>query len=188
MTGFTLHKIETAPEDSKKGMSRVKEKYGFVPNLMGVLAAAPAALNGYLALAEQLEKSSLTPAEQQVVLLSASFANQCDYCMAAHSAGAKAAHVPETAIQELREGSPIREARLDALRTFTQAVVRQKGWVSDATLEDFIDAGFNQSQVLEVLMAVAMKTLSNYTNHLANTPLDKQLKSEAWTPPQTRSV
>ncbi len=186
MTGFKLHTTETAPEDSKKGIARVKDQYGFLPNLMGVLADAPAALNGYLALAGQFEKSSLTAAEQQVVLLSASFANQCDYCMAAHSMGAKAAHVPEMALQELREGKPMRDGRLDALRNFTQALVRQRGWVSDATLEDFLAAGFTQSQALEVLVGVALKTLSNYTNHLANTPLDDELKSEEWTPPQAR--
>lgn len=181
MTAFKPHDLESVPEGSRETLAQVKQKYGFVPNLMGVLAESPAALNAYLSLGALVEKSSFTPVEQQALFLAVSVENRCEYCVSAHSAIAKMQQVPEQALEALRQEGRIEDPRLQALSRFAREVVRQKGWVSEEEVEQFLSAGFTKAQMLEVLVVVAMKTLSNYTNHIADTPLDEAFKPSAWT-------
>lgn len=101
--------------------------------------------------------------------------------MAVHSTMAAAAGVAPGVIDAIRQDKPIDDAELDAVRRFTRAVVAERGWVPDAELNDFLGAGFTRRQVLDVLTGVTMKTLSNYTNHLAHTPLDDAFTGYAWT-------
>lgn len=182
MTAFVVHSHDTAPDDSRFLLAGAQAKFGFVPNLIGMLADSPAAAAGYLGIGDQFDKSSFSAAERQVVLLSASFENTCDYCMAAHSIVAGMSGVSAEVIAALRKGTALPDARLDALARFTRAVVGQRGRVSDAQLEDFLAAGFSRKQVLEVVLGVAMKTLSNYANHIARTPLDAAFASARWEP------
>ncbi|MGE0641576.1 MAG: carboxymuconolactone decarboxylase family protein [Thermoanaerobaculia bacterium] len=188
MNPFIVHSQETAPEASRFALAGAQSKFGFVPNLIGMLADSPAAVGGYLGLGEQFDKSSFTPAERQVVLLAVSFENSCDYCMAAHTVVAGMSKVPAVAIEALRSGEPLPDARLDALARFTRAVVRERGRVSEPDLAAFLAAGFTQAQVLEVVLGVAMKTLSNYANHLAHTPLDPAFAPARWEPAQLAPV
>jgi AhpD family alkylhydroperoxidase len=150
-----------------------------VPNLLGTLAESPQTLKGYLALAGLFEETSLSPEERQVVLLAVSFENACEYCMAAHSMGARRQGVAAHVIDALRNGAALPDARLEALRVFAQAVVRQRGW-AEREAESFVEAGFTKAQLLDVVLGVAQKTLSNYVNHLAHTPLDAALEPEKW--------
>lgn len=184
MNAFVIHDQETAPVASKEILEQVRQKFGFVPNLLGELAAAPPALKAYLTLSELFAQTTLTPVEQQAVLLTVSFANRCDYCMAAHSMGAKMQGVPDDVVRAIRDGRPIPVAKLESLRQFVQAVVRDRGGVSSDAVEKFISAGFSPAQVFEVMLGVAMKTLSNYSNHIAHTPLDPAFKAVAWTQPK----
>ena len=183
---FTLHTAQTAPEASRPVLEGAAKAFGFVPNLHAVLAEAPAALEGYSALWDVFARSSLSPAEQQVVYLSANYENACRYCMAGHSVLAKLAGLPAQAIEAVREGRPIEDAKLEALHRFTALVVRERGWVPEAEVEAFLAAGYGRQQLLEVVLGVAVKTLSNYTNHLAETPLDPFMAGTAWEHPAKR--
>jgi AhpD family alkylhydroperoxidase len=147
-----------------------------------VLAESPQALAAYQALSDQFMSSSLSETAKLVVLLAASRQNGCSYCVAAYSALGSAQNVDDSVIGALRHGKPIDDAELEAVRRFTIQVVDHRGWVSGDDVQAFLDAGFTRRQVLDVLTGVAMKTLSNYTNHLANTPLDDAFASYAWTP------
>lgn len=180
MITFDVHTQESAPAGAKDSLAMAQQKYGFVPNLLRELAAAPQALEGYLALNKLLATTSLTPQEQQVVLAATSVANNCAYCVAAHTGGLKMAGVPDDEIQALRQSRPMSDPRLESVRAFTVAVVEGRGWIGDAVLRQFLEAGHLKEQVLEVLVGVAAKTLSNYTNHIANTPLDPQFEAFAW--------
>ncbi len=188
MPSFPIHTIETAPDGSKAALADATKQFGFLPNLMGELAAAPAALKAYLMLGDLLSQTSLSPAEQQIVLVSASMSNDCHYCVAAHSAGLTMAGMAAHHIEALRAGRPLDDPRLDAIRVFTATVVEQRGDIDEEDVRRFIDAGYTQAQVLEVLVGVAMKTLSNYTNHIAATPLDPALQKFAWEPAADRRV
>lgn len=184
MTEFTVFDETNAPAESKAGLKSVKAKYGFIPNLMGELAAAPSALEAYTNLSSVYGHSSLTPIEQQIVLLTTSFENNCGYCMAAHSTVALNVGLDREALISLREGRAIEsDLRLEALRTFTLAVVRNRGLVEKEEIEDFLRAGFTKANILEVITGVTMKTLSNYTNHIAETELDQAFEAMAWSKP-----
>jgi alkylhydroperoxidase family enzyme len=90
--------------------------------------------------------------------------------------------VPDAVVDALRAGRPIADAKLQALRKFSEDVVHQRGHVRGAGLEAFLAAGYGRQQVLEVLLVVAMKTLSNYANHLLDTPVDTAFQGESWQP------
>lgn len=181
MSEFPIHSIDSSPVDARELLERVQQKYGFVPNFLGELAAAPAALKTYLALGDLLGETGLTPIEQQLVLGTVSVANGCHYCVAAHSAGLKRAGLPPDQIEAVREDRSLASPKLEALRTLTMAIVRQRGWISQPDLQQFMDAGYRREQVFDVLVGVAMKTLSNYANHIAATPLDEKFERFAWT-------
>ncbi len=172
---------QNAPEAARKVLAEVRKKFGFVPNLLGNMANAPALLKAYLSVSALFDETSLTPTERQVVLLAASAKNNCTYCVAAHSAIAGMQKVPQDVVTSLRNRQPIADARLEALRRFVEEVVETRGWPSETTSKRFLEAGYSESQALEVLLGVGQKTLSNYTNHLAHTALDEQFAPAAWT-------
>lgn len=180
MATFTVHTTESAPTAAQQSLQAVQQKYGFVPNLFGIFAESPSTLDAYRSLSDLYGKTPFTPTEQQVVLISASVLNGCEYCVAAHSTVSSMSGVPADVIKELRNETPFADAKLEALRTFTLAVVEKRGWISEADLSAFIDAGYTHEHVLAVILGVTMKTLSNYTNHIADTPLDKAFASQEW--------
>jgi len=180
MIDYPVHGVEDAPEEARGRLAAVQEKYGFVPSLMGVMAGAPPLLASYLAVAEQFAASSLLPTEQQVVLLAASRLNGCTYRMTAHSAIATMQELPTKVVRGLRDGSGLDDAKLEALRQLTEVVVRERGRVPQVEVAAFLAAGYSQEQVLEVVLGVGLKTLSNYTNHLAHTPVDEAFEAHRW--------
>lgn len=177
---FTIHTIDTAPEAAKSDLRMAEKSMGFVPNLLGVLAEAPIALRAYLQLTDLLGKSSLTPIEQQVMMIAGSVSNQCGYCVAAHSTVGTMVKMPPPVLEALRKGSVVPDAKLEALRSFTAELVNKRGHVPDQRVQEFLEAGYTRQNVLEVIFAIAMKTLSNYTNHLADTPVDKAFSEQIW--------
>lgn len=174
---------KTAPEEVRPTLAGVEKRYGFVPNLYRVFANAPVALESYLALSDCFQHGTLTPTERNTVLLAASRENGCRYCVAVHSAVADMQKDPPQHIAALRDDRPLDDPKLEALRRLTRALVRGRGHVGDDDLAAFFGAGYLPAQVLEVLVGVTLKTLSNYTNHLAETPLDGAFAARAWSPP-----
>jgi uncharacterized peroxidase-related enzyme len=186
MSHFPVHTRDTSPEGSLQSLDQTHKGYGFVPNLYGVFASSPAAIKGYIAINEAFQKDSgFSPAEQQVVLLAVSVANQCEYCVAAHSTVAAMAKVPEEIVNAIREGQAVPDSKLEALRRFTEKVIESRGRPTREELDAFFAAGYEGSHVLGVLVGVAQKTLSNYVNHIAETPLDPQFEPKAWTSSRT---
>ncbi|RMH11524.1 MAG: carboxymuconolactone decarboxylase family protein [Gemmatimonadetes bacterium] len=169
---YPIHDETTAPEAARPLLAGAKQKLGFIPNLYGVMANAPALLDAYFKVGEAFQRSSFTPTEQQVVLLAVSAANGCGYCRAAHQAVAAMQGIDAGVARAAAEGQPIDDPRLEALRAFAAHVVETRGWPDEAAIEAFLSAGYSPSQVLEVVLGVGMKTLSNYTNHIAHTPID----------------
>jgi uncharacterized peroxidase-related enzyme len=179
---FPLHTRNSAPEASKPLLAQVESAFGFVPNLTATLAESPAALAGYLQLSATIqEHSALSPQEQQIVMLAVSEANGCDYCMAAHSLIAGMTQVPDETVAALRACGDLPDPIENALAKFARAVVEQRGWISEEEQETFLAAGFTRQQALDVVSIVALKTLSNYANHLAHTPLDAAFEPHRWT-------
>ncbi|HUP46652.1 MAG TPA: carboxymuconolactone decarboxylase family protein [Thermoanaerobaculia bacterium] len=180
---FTVHTHDTAPVESRKQLEQVAKGFGMIPNLAGVLAEAPAALEAYFTVGRIFDGTSFTPAERQVVLLAVSTENGCEYCVAAHTAIAGMQKVPAEAVHAIRDRNPISDPKLEALRRLTTAVVAKRGRLNEEDLERFHAAGYGKRQLLEVIVGVGMKTISNYVNHIAGTPLDAAFEKAAWTQP-----
>ncbi|MDX1442415.1 MAG: carboxymuconolactone decarboxylase family protein [Gammaproteobacteria bacterium] len=173
--------INDAPSESRETMTDIQNGMGFLPNLFGVMAHSPSTVKAYAKLDALFDHSSLDAIERQVVLMTASRLNDCGYCMAAHTGGAKSAGMDKDKIEALRKGERIEgDDKLEALRRFTADVVEKRGWVEDDAVKAFLDAGYEEAQVLDVILGVTMKTLSNYTNHIAGTPLDEELQPMEW--------
>ncbi len=182
MSTYVPHTAESAPEASRAGLDKATQKFGRLPNLIAVMAESPAALDGYLALHEIFGRTSFTPAEQQLLLLTVSTVSGCAYCVAAHTmGGGKMAGLSDAVLDAIRDGKPIPDVRLAALSGFAAAMVEKRGWISDAEIAAFLDAGFTKAHVFEVVLAVSMKTLSNYIDHIADTPLDAAMEAHRWT-------
>lgn len=180
MAEFTLHDVNSAPAEARDKLSGAQQALGFIPNIFAKMAEAPTTIEAYQTLDKLLGDSSLSAVEVETVLLATSVYNRCHFCVAAHTGRAKQAGMDEADLEALRNGGKLPTERLNALAEFTRAVVDQRGWVSDEEVQKFLDAGFTQQQVLEVILGITIKTLSNYTNHIVRTPLNKELQALAW--------
>ena len=179
-----LTKLETAKGRTKEVLEAGKKSAGGVPNMYAGMANVPALLDGYLH-GYQLfrNESGFTPAEQELVFLSIARVNECTYCVAAHSFIADVvSKTPAQAVQAVRDDTPVDDARLAALSTFTQTMVSSRGKPTPGELAAFLHAGYSEKNVLDIILAIAVKTISNYSNHLLHTPLDAMFEAQAWTP------
>jgi uncharacterized peroxidase-related enzyme len=183
MTDFQLHTKETAPEGGAELLERSEKAFGRIPGLHAVMSESPQHLEAYQKLHELFQQTSLSTVEQNVVWLTINVEHECHYCVPAHTGIAHMQKVPKDVIDALRDDTPLTDPRLEALRDFTLKVVRQRGHVSDADVQTFLDAGFTKRNVLDIILGLAQKVMSNYVNHLAETPVDKVFEKFAWTPP-----
>lgn len=186
MANFTLHDSSTAPEGARDFIAGVEKKMGFVPSLYAVFAENPAVLTAYTQLADQLGKTGLSPLEQQIVTITASVENECHFCVAAHTTISEGQGLDLAVIDAVREDRAITDPKLEALRIFSKKVVIDRGFVSDTDVETFLRAGYNRSAVLAVILGVALKVISNYTNHVAETPVNEAFQKHAWSPKNKR--
>lgn len=181
MSTFTTHTVESAPEDAKGILEGAQSQLGFVPNLYGNMAESPTVLESYMTIAGLFEKTSFSATEQQVILLTTSVLNNCEFCVAAHSVISKSMlNIDGDVVDSIRDQKAIQDSKLEALATFTRHLVTDRGWVNDAVTDTFLAAGYTQAQALEVVLGVTMKTLSNYTNHLTGTQANAEFAGEAW--------
>lgn len=180
---FQIHTPETAPEASRDLLLHTLEGFGMIPNLEGVMAEAPSLLASYVSMWDAFEKTSLSPAERQIVYQAANFENTCNYCVPWHTLLSRNAGMSESDIEALRDGLPLGDVKHEALRLFTKEVVIQRGKIHRAALAAFFAAGYTQQTALEVIMGIAIKTMSNYTNSIAGTPLDAAVEKFAWRKP-----
>ena len=167
---------DNAPQDARGLLEKAEKNYGFIPNILGVMANSPALLEAYMSLSQIFEKTSFSAAEKQTVLLAVSTENDCGYCKSAHTAIAKMQNVDDAVLKAIANGDKLPDDKLDTLFNFTRTMVEKRGHPSEADLQKFFDAGFSEAQVQDVIVGIGMKTLSNYNNHIADTPVDEQFK------------
>ena len=170
---FKVYTIENAPKDSKPLLEKANEAFGMVPNFHAVIAEAPAALEAYMKLHELFSQTSFTPIEQHVVWMTINTENECHYCVPAHIMLATMGNVEEQAIKAIKNKTSINDEKLEALRTFTIAIVQKRGNVDETELNNFYNAGYTKQNVLEVILCLSQKVLSNYSNHITHVPVDE---------------
>ena len=180
MTTLKIHNIETAPEGSKAFLENSQKAYGMIPGLHGVLASSPKILEAYQTLHQLFVDSSFNEEELTVVWQTINVEHACHYCVPAHTGIAKMMKVDDAITEALRNETPLENAKLEALRTMTLTIVRNRGHVTQEDLNAFYAAGFGEAQVLEIILGLSQKVISNYTNHIASTPVDEGFKKFAW--------
>lgn len=180
MTKFTLHDMASAPEKSKALLEKSLSSIGMIPNLHAVMAEAPTTLDAYQKLHELVLATSFDNTEKTVVWQTINVEHACHYCVPAHSAISRSMQVSATVDNALRNKTTLPTEKLEALRNLTLAVIRQRGLVSEQTLQTFFNAGYQNQQLLEVILIVSQKIMSNYINHLAKTPIDTPFEAFAW--------
>lgn len=175
--------IESAEPRAKALLESTRSKMGFVPNMYALMVNGPGLLETYQAgYAHFREESGFTMAEQEVIFLTISRENGCDYCMAAHSFVAdNMSMVPLAVTNAIRDDAPIVDAKLAALNAFTRTMVAKRGLPRLDEVAVFLDAGYTERHVLGIILAIGVKTLSNYSNHLMHTPVDTVFSSRIWT-------
>tara|TARA_R110000868_G_scaffold324727_1_gene585541 strand:- start:593 stop:1156 length:564 start_codon:yes stop_codon:yes gene_type:complete len=180
MTTLKVHNIETAPEGSKALLKQSQKAYGMIPGLHGVLAGAPGTLEAYQTLHKLFVNSSFNEEELTVVWQSINVEHACHYCVPAHTGIAKMMKVDDSITEALRNVTALDNPKLEALRTMTLTIVRNRGHVTQEDLNTFYAAGYGERQVMEILLGLSQKTISNYVNHIANTPVDAGFKKFTW--------
>ena len=183
---FPLLDETTAPEGALEALATTKRNFGMIPNVEKVMALAPQLLSGYAHMWDAFETTTLTPIERQVVFMTANFENECNYCIPWHTVLAKKAGIAKKDIEALRSGAPLSDPKLQVLRAFTRTLIANRGKASDAELQVFFDSGYNDVQALEVILGLAIKLISNYTNSIAGTPLDPEVEGLRWQKPVIR--
>ena len=180
MTTLKVHNIETAPEESKASLEQSVQAFGMLPALHGVLATSPETLEAYKTLHGLFQGSSFNVDELTVVWQTINVEHECHYCVPAHTGIAHMMKVSPEITEALRNRTAMPTEKLQILHDFTLKVVRNRGRVNQDDLNTFYGAGYTERQVLDVILGLSQKVISNYTNHIANTPVDSAFEKFAW--------
>ena len=181
LKGLTGRDAQSAPEGSKAILKGALTQIGYIPNMYANMANSPGLLGTYRFGYDAFRKDSgFSDTEQEVVFLAISRFHSCTYCVAVHSGIAKLNKVPSEVIDALRNGSVIVDPKLETLRQFTEEMVDTRGRPTPESLSRFLDAGYTEIQVLEIILAIAVKTISNYSNHQFDTSLDSRFAPYEW--------
>jgi len=173
---FIKHTLDTAPAASRPLLTGIKAAFGFVPTMFEYMAEAPTTIEAYLQLNELVSKTSFNVSEQQIALMAVSVENKCEFCIKAHKAIGKMKGANVESLADLAEGQVISNSKDRDLAEFVRLVVHERGRITSADQEKFLNAGFTRQNILEVILIVSIKTLSNYINHLTQPEVNTELK------------
>ncbi len=171
MSRIDIVKHEQATGDLVSTLNGIKSKLGVVPNLFATFANSPAVLNGYLAFSEALNGGELNARQREIIALAIGQANSCQYCLSAHTLIGKGAGLTAEAISNARSGHA-EDPLTDALAKLAVTIVESRGQLNDAALQSARQVGVTDSLIIEIIGLVALNTLTNYTNHIAQTEID----------------
>ncbi len=173
---YTVPARDQVSETNQQLFDGLQKNLGFVPNLYAYFANSQTALGDYLAL--QNRKSSLRLKEREVINLVTSQINGCRYCQSAHTVIGKMNGFTDEQILEIRGGSASFDPKLDALAKFTAAVVKGKGRVAEEVKDAFFDAGYNEASLVDVVIVIGDKIISNYIHNLTGFEIDFPVAQE----------
>jgi uncharacterized peroxidase-related enzyme len=176
MTNFTVPTREEVSENNQGIFDNLNKMVGFVPNLYAYFAKSDSALGDYLAL--QNRKSSLKAKEREVINLVTSQINGCRYCQSAHTAIGKMNGFSDDQILELRTGEASFDAKLDALAKFTASVVNNHGNATQEAKDAFFNAGYDEVSMIDAVIVIGDKIISNYIHNLTGFEIDFPLAKE----------
>jgi len=171
MSNLKITKPEEANPISKEIFDGMKKQMGMVPNVYAAIGNSGPALKATMAIQESLAEGEYSGKEQEVIALSVAEANKCNYCLSAHTAVGKSKGLSEDETVAIRNGD-IEDAKLKALSDLAKAITDKKGFPEQKFFDAFFDAGYNQAALSELIVLVSLNTITNYTNHIAQTEID----------------
>lgn len=183
---FADHTVESAPPEARRTMTATESRLGYVPAAVARMAEAPQLLDGFLRLSGMFETTTLDPLARETLIMTIARRNGCHVCVAMHTAKLTELSAPPAVIAALRDGGPLDDPRLDALRRFTEDVVDAAGGVGEQRVAEFLAHGYTRRQALEVVLGIGTYTLSTMANRLTEAPLDDLLRDYAWEPAPAR--
>lgn len=166
----TLSK-ENASKESKEIFENLESKLGFVPNVYATIGNSAKALSATLSIGQTLQGGAFSGKETEAIALAVAQANDCGYCLAAHTAVGKMQGLTDDQTVEIRNGE-IADKKLKALTDLAKAITEMRGYPKDELIEKFYDAGYSQTAFAELIVLVGLNTITNYTNHIAETEID----------------
>ena len=173
MTRVHIHDLDSVPEASREALERQSARIGRTINIFGAMAGSPALMNAYDGLERTIaEHTRLTPAERSAIHLTVANVNACDYCQAAYTGAAKRNGFSVEQTLDIRRGKVDGDVRLTALLTFARTLAERRGWMTDDVWEATLAAGWEADVLLDAYADVVRVTLTNWFNHLAQTPID----------------
>jgi uncharacterized peroxidase-related enzyme len=181
---FAPLSVQTASADARPIVAASEKTFGFLPSPIARAAHSPVLLKHLLAGFSAFDQTSLSALEREVVALTVAFDNECHYCMAMHSALLSRAPENAALVQALRAGTALEGPRLEALRLFVRAVVRERGRVPEERWAALERAGFDEGQALEILLGTSVYLLSTLTNVLTGAEDDLAFAAFRWRRPE----
>ena len=183
---FLLLDEGSAPEKSLPYLVQAKAAFGLIPNVEKVMSQAPSLLASYMTAWDEFNETTLSEVERQIVYQTSNFENNCQYCTPWHTILSEMAGMSEGDVLALRQGSPLFNPKEEALRLFARDLIRTNGSIEPHSLQAFFDSGYGEQQALEVILGLSIKTMSNFTNAIAQTPLDPEASAKKRTKPSLR--
>ena len=180
MNAYPIHTVDTAPAPSRDQLQQIQATLGQIPSLAAGMAESPTLLRSFFTVREIYAQGTLSQLDIQVLSLVNAMENDCDWCVAFHSALALKNGLQEDALAAIRDDRPTGIQRLDGLTALTRGLIRTRGNISAEVLEAFLSAGFTRAQALEVVLGIGFSVMANFAGHLIQPPLDAGLEKFAW--------
>jgi AhpD family alkylhydroperoxidase len=179
MDWFTEYTTESAPPASRRFLAATQKHMGYLPVAMARWASSPQLLEGFGKMTALFDAATLDPLARETVIMTVATRNGCEICVAMHTARLTALDAPAEVIAALREGGPVPDPRLEAVRVFTVRAMNTAGAVGDEAMAAFSDAGFTSANALEVVLGIGTYTMSTLANRMTGAPVDEQLAAFA---------
>jgi AhpD family alkylhydroperoxidase len=180
MQTFPVHTIESAPEPSRPSLQALQAAFGMIPNLLGTMSTSPVLIGSLVGLFQKVHGGSFSEAQVQVLLLTNAVTNACTWAVAFHTTLALKEGVDAADVQAIRERRVPRDPKSAALSTLARSLIEKRGRLDQADMSRFLQAGFDQARLLEVIGVVAASTITNYTGSVTLPPLEAPFQAHAW--------
>ncbi|HWB99381.1 MAG TPA: hypothetical protein VG672_21880 [Bryobacteraceae bacterium] len=182
MQAFPIHTLESAPEHSKQSLEILQGVFGTIPNIAGVMSASPVLIGSLVALFQKVHGGRFAEDQIQVLLLTNAVTNTCPWAVAFHSALALKSGVAPAEVQAIRDRQTPNDPKNAALSTLARTLIEKRGRLDDREISRFLQAGFEEAHLLEVIAVVAASTITNYTGNVAKPPVEAAFAGYAWSP------
>jgi len=180
MLKFEMYTIESAPQKSKAVLQTLQQAFGFIPNIAGAMAGSPMLINSFISVFQNAHSGGFTEDQLQTLLLTNAVTNASSWPVAFHTFLALKEGLDPADVEAIRAGRPPRNTQHAALSNLAKSLIEKRGHASEQTLHAFLDAGFNNEQVLDVINVVAASAITNYVANVTHPPLEESFQAYAW--------